>query len=310
MMLVTFPTVDIAWSLLALGFLIAFSICKFSLKLPGDFEHIFQALIRYGKTKAQIQQPGVLPLLYVPKRWFWHFYAVSVLWNGLLLVFSFRTVILQTPLPDFLADHLVFLTGQPKAVWSEFKPTVLVLQALLWIHSLRRLLECLWVSIFSNGLINVVQYAFGLSYYILLGLTVLSVNASLPTEGASVLTFSQFIWHIAGVLLFLWASLLQHRSLSLLASLRTSSSGRVETLAHRIPCGGWFELVSCPHYLAELLIYTALSVCCGCVSFTWWLVVLYVLCNQVLAAHLCHEYYRSTFKAYPSERKAIIPFLL
>ncbi|KAB5539680.1 hypothetical protein PHYPO_G00091790 [Pangasianodon hypophthalmus] len=306
MMLVPLQTVDIAWLLLALGFLVAFSICKLSLKLPGDLEHIFQALIRYGKTKAQIQQPRISPLLYVPKRWFWHFYAVSVLWNGLLLGLSLCTVFLQKQLPDFLTQLLGFLTGQPKAAWSEFKLTVLVLQALLWIHSLRRLLECLCVSVFSNGLINIVQYAFGLSYYILLGLTVLSVNASLPTEG----TISQFIWHAAGVLLFLWASLLQHRSLSLLANLRTSSSGRVETLAHRIPRGGWFELVSCPHYLAELLIYTALSVCCGCVSFTWWLVVLYVLCNQLLAAHLCHEYYRSTFKTYPSERKAILPSLL
>lgn len=63
------------------------------------------------------------------------------------------------------------------------KLPVLVLQVLLWIQSLRRLIECLWLSIFSNGLINVVQYAFGLSYYILLGLTVLSVNVSLPREG-------------------------------------------------------------------------------------------------------------------------------
>ncbi|KAK3542642.1 hypothetical protein QTP86_031343, partial [Hemibagrus guttatus] len=293
MMLAPLQTVDIVWFLLAFCFLIAFSVCKFSLRLPGDFEHLFQALIRYGKTKAQIQHPRIFPLLYVPKRWFWHFYAVSVLWNGLLLVFSICTVFHEKQLPDFLADLLIFLTGKPNTAWSEVKLTVLVLQALLWIHSLRRLLECFWVSIFSNGHINVVQYVFGLSYYILLGLTVLSVNASLPTEGASVLTFSQIIWHIAGVLLFFWASLLQHRSLSLLARLRTSSSGQVQTLAHRIPRGGWFELVSCPHYLAELLIYTALSMCCGCVSFTWWLVVLYVLCNQVLAAHLCHEYYRS-----------------
>ncbi|XP_060773412.1 polyprenol reductase [Neoarius graeffei] len=309
MMFVPIQTLDAAWLLLALVFLVAFIICKFSLKLPGDLEHSFQDLIRYGKTKAETQQPRLFPLVYVPKRWFWHFYAVSVLWNGLLLGFSIRTVVLEKQLPDFLSDLLGVLTGQPKAAWTEVKLTVLVLQALLWTHSLRRLLECLWVSIFSNGLINVVQYAFGLSYYILLGLTVLSLNTSLPTEGTSVLTSSQFIWHIAGVLLFLWASLLQHRSLSLLASLRTSTSGRLETFAHRIPRGGWFELVSCPHYLAELLIYAALSVCCGCVSVTWWLVVLYVLCNQVLAAHLCHEYYRNTFKAYPSDRKAIIPFL-
>ncbi|KAK2863847.1 hypothetical protein Q7C36_003001 [Tachysurus vachellii] len=307
MMLVTLQTVDVVWLLLALAFLIAFSVCKFSLRLPGDFEQLFQALIRYGKTKAQIQQqPETFPLLYVPKRWFWHFYAVSVLWNGLLLILLILSVFTEKQIPDFLTNLLTFLTGQA----NEVKLTVLVLQALLWIHSLRRLMECFLVSIFSNGHINVVQYAFGLSYYILLGLTVLSVNSSLPPEGASVVTFSRIMWHIAGVLLFLWASLLQHRSLSLLASLRTNSLGQVQTLAHRIPRGGWFELVSCPHYLAELLIYTAMSMCCGCVSFTWWLVVLYVLCNQVLAAHLCHEYYRRTFKAYPSDRKAIFPFLL
>ncbi|XP_027019183.1 polyprenol reductase [Tachysurus fulvidraco] len=307
MMLVTLQTVDIVWLLLALAFLLAFSVCKFSLRLPGEFEQLFQALIRYGKTKAQIQQqPETFPLLYVPKRWFWHFYAVSVLWNGLLLILLILSVFVEKQLPDFLTNLLTFLTGQA----NEVKLTVLVLQALLWIHSLRRLLECFLVSIFSNGHINVVQYAFGLSYYILLGLTVLSVNSSLPAEGTSVVTFSQIIWPIAGVLLFLWASLLQHRSLSLLASLRTNSLGQVQTLAHRIPHGGWFELVSCPHYLAELLIYMAMSMCCGCVSFTWWLVVLYVLCNQVLAAHLCHEYYRRTFKAYPSDRKAIFPFFL
>ncbi|KAM9435817.1 polyprenal reductase [Clarias gariepinus] len=310
MMRVALQTVDVAWLLLACVFLIAFCICKFSLKFPGDFEDIFQAFIRYGKTKTQLPELRHVPLGCVPKRWFWHFYAVSVLWNGLLLGLSLRSVFLQEQLPDFLTDLLRVLTEQPKASWSELKLTVLVLQALLWVHSLRRLLECLFVSVFSNGMINIVQYAFGLSYYILLGLTVLSVNATLPTEASSVLSFSQLIWHTSGVLLFLWASWLQHCSLSLLASLRTNSSGRVETLTHRMPRGGWFELVSCPHYLAELMIYMALSVCCSCVSFTWWLVVLYVLCNQALAAHLCHEYYRSTFKSYPSGRKAFIPFLL
>lgn len=86
--------------------------------------------------------------------------------------------------------------------------------------------------------------------------------------------------------------------------------GKVETLAHKMPHGGWFELVSCPHYLAELLIYVAMSVCCGCSSLTWSLVVLYVLYNQALAAQLCHDYYRSKFETYPRQRKAFIPFVL
>ncbi|XP_066533563.1 polyprenol reductase [Hoplias malabaricus] len=309
MMTVVLQVVDIVWILLASGFVAAFFLHKLPLTLPLYVQQVFQDLIRYGKTKDNLRRPGIFQLFDVPKRWFWHFYAVSVLWNGILLFLHLRSVIFGEELPEFLTDILYFLTGQSKVPGTELHHTVLLVQLLMWIHCLRRLLECLFVSVFSSGVIHVVQYAFGLSYYIILGLTVLCVDIQQPAHGAS--AGLQFSWyHIAGVLLFIWASLLQHRSLSLLASLRTNSSGKVETFAHRIPHGGWFELVSCPHYLAELLIYISLGVCCGCCSVTWWLVVLYVLFNQALAAQLCHEYYRSTFKSYPSNRKAFIPFLL
>lgn len=230
------------------------------------------------------------------------------MWNGLLLLLSLCSVVMNEALPDWLIDALWCLTGRPRDAWNELHLSILLLQVLLWVHSLRRLLECLFVSVFSNGVIHVVQYAFGLGYYVLLGLTVLCINSSLPQSGSLV---SQLTWHhVIGTLLFIWASLLQNRSLSMLAKMRTDSSGKVETLAHKMPCGGWFELVSCPHYLAELLIYVSMSVCCGCSSLTWWLVVLYVLCNQALAAQLCHDYYRSKFETYPTQRKAFIPFVL
>lgn len=45
-------------------------------------------------------------------RWFWHFYAVSVLWNGLLLILLILSVFVETQLPDFLTNLLTFLTGQ------------------------------------------------------------------------------------------------------------------------------------------------------------------------------------------------------
>ncbi|KPP65395.1 hypothetical protein Z043_116196 [Scleropages formosus] len=81
-------------------------------------------------------------------------------------------------------------------------------------------------------------------------------------------------------------------------------------MGHAVPRGDWFELVSCPHYLAELLVYVALSACCGGGALTWWLVVLYVLCNQLLAARLSHDFYLSSFEGYPRERAALVPYLL
>ncbi|TRY94936.1 hypothetical protein DNTS_013090 [Danionella cerebrum] len=267
-------------------------------------------LIRYGKTKKLIKRPSWLLFFDVSKRYFYHFYALSVVWNGLLLLFSILSVMMMETFPDWLLDMLCRLSGKSKSAWNEIQLSTLLLQALVLVHSFRRLLECLYVSVFSNGVIHILQYAFGLSYYILLGLTVLCINAYSPnSEGAP--PVHQLKWyHIIGTLLFVWASFLQHQSLSLLARMRMNSSGKVETLAHKMPCGRGFELVSCPHYLAELLIYLAMSVCCGCASLTWWLVVLYVFWNQALAAQLCHDYYRSKFEMYPCHRKAFIPFVL
>ncbi|XDV42030.1 hypothetical protein PO909_010782 [Leuciscus waleckii] len=306
----TIAIVNIIWFLLALCFIVAFCLYKFSLKLPNRLEDVFQDLIRYGKTKEPIKRPSRQRVFDVSKRCFIHFYAVSVMWNGLLLLFTIRSVVMSETLPDWLIDALCCLTGRPRDAWNELHLSILLLQVLLWVHSFRRLLECLFVSVFSNGVIHIVQYAFGMGYYVLLGLTVLCLNASLPQSGAVPL-FKQLTWyHVIGTLLFIGASLLQHWSLSLLAKMRTDNSGKVKTLAHKMPCGGWFELVSCPHYLAELLIYVAMSVCCGCSSLTWWLVILYVLYNQALAAQLCHDYYRSKFETYPRQRKAFIPFVL
>lgn len=45
---------------------------------------------------------------------------------------------------------------------------------------MRRLFECLYVSVFSNAVIHIVQYCFGLVYYVLVGLTVLS---QVPMDG-------------------------------------------------------------------------------------------------------------------------------
>lgn len=51
--------------------------------------------------------------------------------------------------------------------------STLLLLPLVCVHSLRRLLECVCVSVFSDGAIHLLHYVFGLGYYILLGLTAL-----------------------------------------------------------------------------------------------------------------------------------------
>ncbi|KAH0616188.1 hypothetical protein JD844_027125 [Phrynosoma platyrhinos] len=198
----------------------------------------------------------------------------------------------------------------------------------VWLNSCRRLSECLHISVFSEGVIHIVQYCFGLCYYVLVGLTVLcqvpaNVREDIEVLLYATLKYTLFLsnpgkgpqlaiswYHAVGLLMFIWASFHQHRCHVILANLRKNKSGKVVNLDHSIPFGDWFEMVSCPHYFAELLIYISMAITFGYKNVTWWLVVMYVFFNQAVSAVLCHEYYQSNFKQYPKCRKAYIPFLL
>ncbi|XP_059197398.1 polyprenol reductase isoform X2 [Centropristis striata] len=284
---------DILWGFLALCFLVAFCAHKISQHLPIRYKTfrvyvLFQDLIRYGKTKQSLKREDWLRAFDVPKRWFWHFYAISVGWNSLLLIFYLNFIFQQQSYPSWLTVILDILAGLPSTDSQVPQLSTVLVLVLLCVHSLRRLLECLFVSVFSDGAIHLVQYVFGTGTLL-----------------------SQLDWfHVGGSALFIGASLIQHQSMVLLARLRTGKSGTVETLAHRVPEGGGFKLVSCPHYFAELLIYVSLSLVFGGLSLTWWLVVFYVLFNQALAAQLCHDLYMSKYESYPRGRKAFIPFVL
>ncbi|XP_062431555.1 polyprenol reductase [Rhea pennata] len=302
----------VVWALLAAAFLAALLLQQAQARRHGGGggSGLFQDLIRYGKTKSGCEQrPAWLRLFDVPKRWFTHFYAVSVLWNGFLLIWLIQAPFLRGSLSSWLQHlhHALGRASENEDMDSEYLSALLVL-LLLWLHSFRRLAECLCISVFSNGVIHIVQYCFGLGYYIAVGLTVLcQVPANFRNgEDLSV----QICWyHIIGILMYVWASLHQHRCLVILANLRKSKSGKVINLKHSIPFGDWFERVSCPHYFAELLIYVSMAVTLGFHNVTWWFVVMYVLFNQALAAVLCHEFYQNTFGFYPKHRKAFIPFV-
>ena len=77
------------------------------------------------------------------------------------------------------------------------------------------------------------------------------------------------------------------------------------------PDGDWFELVSCPHFFAEILIYVSLLLCCvWTVAWSsWWLVVVQVTSTLGLSARQAHEWYQRKFDDYPKDRRAIIPWV-
>lgn len=129
--------------------------------------------------------------------------------------------------------------------------------------------------------------------------------------------------HFAAITLFLWASYHQYTCHIILANLRSRKRPTTAALDVNLkeavpklqnvgvvgmPEGDWFQFVSCPHYLAEILIY------CSLVLVEWEsgvlvLPALFVFSVLTLSARQTHNWYRCKFDNYPSNRRSIIPYV-
>ncbi|WRX10245.1 3-oxo-5-alpha-steroid 4-dehydrogenase [Theobroma cacao] len=94
--------------------------------------------------------------------------------------------------------------------------------------------------------------------------------------------------------------------LILMGSLR---GHRDQTVEYEIPLGDWFNIVSSPHYLAEMIIYVGLLVASGGTDFTIWLLLGFVVANLAFAAAETHRWYLQKFEDYPPDRWAVLPFV-
>ena len=108
---------------------------------------------------------------------------------------------------------------------------------------------------------------------------------------------------LAGVALFVAGYVINRSSDAILRNLRKPG----ET-GYRIPQGGLYGLISCPNYFGELVIWTGWTIA------TWSLAGLsfavFTAANLVPRALANHRWYKNTFAEYPSERRAVFPFVL
>lgn len=178
--------------------------------------------------------------------------------------------------------------------------SAILLSTLFLCHISRRLYECLYVHRFgSNSTMSVIHYLVGLVHYPFVGLTIL-VDYQYSDHRPSFFTIG------LSVFLFIIASYVQYR-----VHLTLAKIPRNENEIYPIPDGYWpFQYFSSPNYIAEIVLY---------ISF--WLIshhtasflslLIWVLINQSLAALLTHRWYRRHYgKEYPSNRYALIPFLV
>ena len=160
---------------------------------------------------------------------------------------------------------------------------------------------------FSDNLMTLFQFISGLTYYAALPIAILDDLQRSISEPSSHSEFPVFTSALA-VIVFCIGSFTQHTAHVQLAGLRSVSKPGEQT-KYFIPRGRLFDLVSCPHYLSEIVIYFSFLILTSasniCILFTFGFVVL----NLSHCAVLSHQWYHSKFPKYPTHRKALIPFV-
>ena len=107
---------------------------------------------------------------------------------------------------------------------------------------------------------------------------------------------------IIGCLIFLFGMVLNWHSDSRLIKLR--KPGETD---YKIPVGGVFKFISCPNLLGELIEWLGFAILTwslpGLAFFVW------TFANLVPRAISHHRWYKTKFADYPTERRAIFPYV-
>ncbi|XP_014278777.1 polyprenol reductase isoform X1 [Halyomorpha halys] len=289
--------------LAATHFLLGIFVNWFEKNLPS---HVI-IMYKYGKLNGKKQSftPD-----YVPKSWFRHFYVFASIFSMVSFLLLFLTYFNYIyGLNEDLRIILSFFGG------SQIKPTVsadasFIAMGLMAIHCCRRFYETHFVSVFSDAKMNIGVYFVGHFHYFGAILAILCEAPGILNRGDfEAMNYDFSLRQILGVIVFLWANKTQFDSAVILGQLRKNEKGKISSTKHYIPRGKYFELVSCPHLMCEVVIYLCLwAILWG--NTNWPYVTLWVIANQIECGLLSHWWYKETFKNYPKERKAIIPYIL
>ncbi|CAL1534474.1 unnamed protein product [Lymnaea stagnalis] len=246
----------------------------------------------------------------IPKSWFTHFYAVGLVVHSFVFIFLVFCLF-GSPVSNLIRNLQYWaIWGASQNSEKNFNDSalpVLIVFTTEWFQMLRRLYECLFISTFSKSTMSFVHYFYGIFLYSSFGIGLL---ISIPVEK---LTFStpnllESVRYILAVILFLWASHFQHKSMLTFAALRLEQKDKKPT-GHFIPHGHLFELVSCPHFLCEIIIYISHCLVFKFSNVYLISVALFVLVNQTVVSVTAHKWYRENFPNYPPYRKAFLPYL-
>ncbi|MFQ6662333.1 hypothetical protein Gotur_030198 [Gossypium turneri] len=270
--------------------------------LPFPILKSFHTLLLSFAKRGKIM-PSSTHRFTVPQSFFLHFYLLAAVWTTSLLTctwyFAYKVAPLGTESLSypFAASHLtggshVFSIHKSRFTSAEDRFNVwksVFLLLLMEVHVLRRLYETFNVFNYSSSArMHIFGYLTGIYFY-----------TAAPLSLCTFCVLEAFNFAADQVAEFKVEG-------QELGSLRERGD---RTADYVIPHGDWFEIVSSPHYLAEMIIYAGLLVASGGTDFTIWLLLGFVVANLAFAAAETHQWYLRKFEDYPHNRWAILPFV-
>lgn len=261
---------------LVTGLVLGFTECK-------DIMHLKYSKFNQGSPSAQVSSRTGMLMLYSPACLIASFFLFCKLDWPHASILLHKSGLLQLSIISQL--H------------TEASIRLLVLTVAVALHFSKRVIEVLFIHRYSGGMAidSVVLISFIYSFLAACLLYVMQISESLPSPSMNLMPL--------GILLFIvgMSGNLYHHYL--LSRLRKDGAK-----GYRIPQGGLFEFVVCPHYLFEIIDFvglafisqTALGFC------TATTVSLYLLGRSLST----REWYVKKFEGFPSHRKALIPFLI
>ena len=219
-------------------------------------------LFRYGKTLDGPVKNPLVKLISVPKTYFTHFYIFSSVYVPALLLMALYYYTNQSQVPDEIQHFLNVVCSHQRKEGTSPAQLVLAL-SLLSLQVFRRLYECVFINQASTSTMNITHYIVGFAHYFCAATGYLCEapgflpdSSSVSPPELSVSTISLSAWLATLVFLAAWHQ--QLKAHKIFAELKRKNAS-----SHSIPEGGLFDLVSCPHYLCEIIIYTCLLVILG-----------------------------------------------
>lgn len=214
--------------------------------------------------------------LKLPRSWFAHFYVACVVCN---LFWGWQIAThgsVYRLFSSWVAAEKEWKEGDKPVVGGQTVYQVVVCWMLLLIQGSRRLYECIYVSKSGTSKMWVGHYFLGIGYYVVMSIAVWVEGTGLhyplsccainrADHDGPLVAIDKFDFTISsvhsligppsaksffGILLFILASGMQHDCHTYLASLKK----------YTLPAHPAFDLIVCPHYFAECVIYLALAI--------------------------------------------------